>query len=90
MRVDEFYDLTPRQFDNKHKGFEDNQTRLQEEDWQRARIISFFAVVPHVKKGTYKKPSDLFALPGEAQAKEKGKLKPMTKVEALKLAEKWK
>lgn len=28
--------------------------------WERARLMAFFSVMPHAKKGTLRKPADLF------------------------------
>lgn len=36
--------------------------RLQRNGWEQARIISWFAVSPHMKKGSNKKANDLFPL----------------------------
>jgi len=33
--------------------------------WEQARLMSYFALSPHVKKGTIQKPADLFTLPWE-------------------------
>jgi len=33
--------------------------------WERARVMAFFSVLPHAKKGSLRKPADLFPLDGE-------------------------
>lgn len=30
--------------------------------WERARVVAFFSVLPHAKKGSLRKPADLFPL----------------------------
>ncbi len=42
--------------------------RQQRQTWEQARLISYFALAPHVKKGTIQSPKDLFALPWEESA----------------------
>ena len=37
----------------------------QRQAWEQARLVSYFALAPHVKKGTIQKPTDLFTLPWE-------------------------
>jgi hypothetical protein len=37
----------------------------QRQQWEQSRLISYFALAPHVKKGTVKQPKDLLAFPWE-------------------------
>lgn len=61
MSEQEFELTTPRYFHYRSKGFE----ALQVEAWQRVRMASFYAFLPHAKKNALKKPADLFTLPGD-------------------------
>jgi hypothetical protein len=88
MDIDSFYDFTPRQFYNKVKGFEQHQEWIQDQEWQRARVISFFAIKGHDTKNKIKSPAALFKL--NSDLKEKLKAPPMTPEQVVKLAEKWK
>lgn len=61
MSESEFELTTPRYFFYRMKGFES----LQTEHWQRTRLEAFYAFMPHAKKNSLRKPSDLFKLPGD-------------------------
>jgi len=37
----------------------------QRQSWEQSRLISYFALAPHVKKGTVRKPQDLLPFPWE-------------------------
>ena len=89
MDVDSFYDLTPRQFNNKVIGHYARIEFLENQEWQRARLISFYAIKGHDSKNRLKQPKALFALPGDKKEK-KQQSAPMTKEQALALAQKWK
>ena len=89
MDVDSFYDLTPRQFQNKVKGYQSRVDFEQDQHWERARVIAFFAIKGHDSKNKIKTPHALFALPGDKK-KKNDTPPPMTKEEALALVQKWK
>lgn len=89
MDVDAFYDMTPRQFRNKVVGFNDQQNELQEQEWQRARVISFHAIKGHDTRNKIKDAQSLFKLPGDSP-KNKVAPPPMTSAQAMALAQKWK
>lgn len=64
----EFYRYTWAEFTAKRKGNADKELR----EWQRTRLIAYYAAAPHMKKGF--KISDIFPLPDEEK-----KNKPITK-----------
>jgi len=57
----EFRHTTPRYFYFRHKGFE--SVRL--EDARSTRVLAFYSFLPHTKKGSLKRPEDLYRLPGD-------------------------
>lgn len=57
----EFRHTTPRYFYFRHKGFE--STRM--EDARNARAVAFYSFLPHTKKGSLKRPEDLYPLYGD-------------------------
>lgn len=58
----EFLNTTPRYFYYRNKGFDG----LQLEQWERTRMQAFYSFLPHTKKNTVRRPSDLFRLPSDA------------------------
>ena len=62
----EFRHTTPRYFYFRQKGFEG----LRLEDARNARTIAFFSYLPHTKKGSLKRPEDLYLLPGDKNSLE--------------------
>lgn len=61
MSEQEFELTTPRYFYHRLQGFD----YLQIEAWQRTRMETFYAFLPHAKKNALRKPTDMFALPGD-------------------------
>lgn len=59
MGEDEFWNSTPRYFAARQRGFADARTERHE----LARTHAFLTVLPHLKKGSLKKPGDLWPLP---------------------------
>ncbi len=59
MGVDEFYDMLPRQFWNKVKGFNDIEEMKQQSDWMRTRWSTCLLLNIHLGKGKSLKPTDL-------------------------------
>lgn len=53
----DFYSLTLREFYAKLKGHRRRTEREGREEWERARIVAYFAALPHLKKGT--KPTSM-------------------------------
>lgn len=62
------YDLTPREFKNMLKGFEQLNVFNNREEWERTRVLASLLLSPHAKKGKSIKPTDL--LPFEWDKKE--------------------
>ena len=59
----EFYELTPRQFQNLFTGFVESEEVKTKERWYQTRWVSFWAACGHLKKGT--KPDKLIEFPWE-------------------------
>jgi hypothetical protein len=43
----------------------------QRQEWEQTRLISYYALAPHVKKGTINEPKDLMKFPWEDSANQK-------------------
>lgn len=43
--------MTPREFHNAVKGFAEQIEQDSRERWEQARMVAYYAVAPHVKKG---------------------------------------
>lgn len=61
MTIEELYNMTPRQFQNKREGYRravegDMQTR-----WESVRWLAAVVIAPHIKKRL--RPKDLMAFP---------------------------
>jgi len=65
MTVDELYDMTPRQFQNKRKGFQRVFERNIQTIWESTRWNAAVTIAPHTKKRL--KPRDLIAFPWESE-----------------------
>ena len=59
MVVDEFYDMLPRQFWNKVKGFNDIEEMKQQSDWMITSWSTCLLLNIHLGKGKSLKPTDL-------------------------------
>ena len=59
-----------KQFHIAYKGWKDVNVHWP---WERARAISFYAVVPHTKEGSYKSWDELFPLEIDKLRKKKKK-----------------
>ena len=55
MTYEQFYDMTPRSFQNKVKGWE----KKERKDWEVARWLGVLIISPHLKKGKQMRPVDL-------------------------------
>lgn len=47
MTAEEFWDCTPREFDNRVKGFQ----MKEEREWQRTAQLAAWIMSPHTKRG---------------------------------------
>jgi len=65
MTVDELYDMTPRQFQNKRKGFQRVIEHNVQTIWETTRWNAAITIAPHTKKRL--KPRDLIAFPWETK-----------------------
>lgn len=55
---DIFWQSTPREFANAYKGWIKAQDLKERGEWERARMVAYFASMPHKKKI---KPADLMS-----------------------------
>jgi hypothetical protein len=59
MKVDEFYDMLPREFWNKLEGFHELENLRQRNDWERTRWSTCLLLNIQLPKGKSLKPTDL-------------------------------
>lgn len=69
MSLESFYDATYRDICIIVHGYAERERRHQRLTLEAARLVSFYTVMPHVKKGSITKPTDLFLLPGESDGR---------------------
>jgi len=46
-----FGDMTPREFANAVNGYAEDLDQASRERWEQSRLIAYYAVAPHMKKG---------------------------------------
>lgn len=68
MTVDEFLDMTPREFSNAIDGYVKETEQRSREAWEQARLIAYYAVAPHVKGG--KPMHRMIPLPWDKEGRE--------------------
>ena len=71
MKVDEFYDMLPREFWNKLDGFHELENLRQRNDWERTRWSTCLLLNIQLPKGKSLKPTDLVQFEWD---KKKGKI----------------
>lgn len=64
---DVFWSCTPSYFYHAATGWRSMEESRNKNDWQRARVVSFFSYLPH--DGKTRRITDLFQLPGDEAAK---------------------
>lgn len=69
LSYDNLYDLTPRSFENKLKGFKKYNEQLSQNNWEQTRMIVHAAIVPHSKHKI--KPQELMPFPWDSKNKVK-------------------
>lgn len=65
MTVEEFYNITPRQFQNKREGFQKQMQYHTELLWETTRWQAAVNVAPHTKRKV--SPKDLAAFPWDSR-----------------------
>ncbi len=63
------YELTPRSFNNKIKGFSEHHTKSNQDSWERTRTIMIACLMPHSKKKL--RPTDVLPFPWDNKNKPK-------------------
>jgi len=100
LNLDYFYSLTPREFENIAKGYNDKQTRLLEAanhelkaSWERARIIAHqvYCSIPQKKGKKHVGVAEFlpFEWDKKEESEDKKPVKAMTKKEVKNLFESW-
>ena len=69
MKVDDFYDMLPREFWNKLEGFYELENIRQRSDWERTRWSTCLLLNIHIAKGKSIKPTDLIKFDWENEEK---------------------
>ena len=69
MRVDEFYDMLPREFWNKLDGFHELENMRQRSDWERTRWSTCLLLNIQLPKNKSIKPKDLIKFEWEQDNK---------------------
>jgi len=69
MRVDEFYDMLPREFWNKLEGFHELENMRQRSDWERTRWSTCLLLNIQLPKNKSIKPKDLIKFEWEQDNK---------------------
>ena len=67
---DQFWFSTPRFFENAYFGWLEYQDSVMLANARNARTIAYFSYLPHTKKGSLKRPEDLYPLPGDKNSLE--------------------
>jgi len=65
MTLDDFSACSPSLFDEAYKAFQSRTESLLMISWQQARLIAYYAILPHAKKGM--KLHDILSLPNEPE-----------------------
>ena len=69
MKVDEFYDMLPREFWNKLEGFHELENMRQRSDWERTRWSTCLLLNIQLPKNKSIKPKDLIRFEWEQENK---------------------
>ena len=69
MKVDDFYDMLPREFWNKMDGFYELENMRQRSDWERTRWSTCLLLNIQLSKGKSIKPTDLIVFEWEQDEK---------------------
>ena len=67
MTWHEFYDATPREFFNRLEGFQEAEEMRQRSAWEQARMISYYAIAPHLQKGRDNRMEKILPLPWDRE-----------------------
>ena len=70
MSEDVFWDMTPRSFHAKVKGFRRREARLERQSWEQTRLICFYVLQPYVKKDKAFRLRDIMEFEDERKARE--------------------
>lgn len=76
MTLTQFWDSEPREIIIAINGWRKQKEEEMKAMAEQLRLISFYAIVPHIKSGTINKPADLYALAWDAPDKSAIKVTP--------------
>lgn len=82
LRLVDFYEMTPRQFQNYFEGYADVKAAAQKESWFQTRWLAFYAAAGHLKKGTT--PDKLLVFPWEIQVEENNGIPTQKEIDDVK------
>lgn len=74
MRSEDFWNDTPQEFFLRLKGQRQQEEREYREHWEQSRMIAYYAVAAHVKKG--KGMRQMIPLPWDSESSEGQKFDP--------------
>jgi len=69
LSFDDLYDITPRSFQNKLRGFRSHTEQLHQNSWEQTRMIIHSCISPHSKQKL--KAKDLLPFPWDNDKKNK-------------------
>lgn len=52
MRSEDFWNETPYEFALRLQGFYERQEAQERSEWERMRLVAYYAVAPHLKRAT--------------------------------------
>ena len=84
LRVDEFYDMLPREFWNRVDGFYELENMREKQDWQRTRWSTCLLLNIHLPKNKRIKPTDLIEFEWDKKDKKLDYEKLKAKAEYIK------
>lgn len=72
LSIDEFYSITPRQFDNMLTGYRRKEEHAERLKWEINRTLMMSIISPHIdKKDRHKTVFDFYPLPWDQEQKPK-------------------
>lgn len=87
MKVDEFYDMLPREFWNKLEGFYELENLRQRHDWERTRWSTCLLLNIQLPKNKSIKPTDLMEFDWDKKANKEDIKKLKDRAEYIKKLE---
>ena len=86
LSYDDFCRLTPVEFENVYKVYQDKREADYKDEWARMRMLAAIVIQPHLKRKVT--PEKLLPFPWEKPARRKEEAQQLTATESLKRFEK--